>query len=288
MADAYLVETDELYELSKSGSVKIIDTRDEMEYTRGHIANAVNIRDFFTYLCTRGTGGHKGLVKYFAELLGDAGINRQDRVVIYEDALDNGYGQSCRGWFLLKYLGHRDITVLHGGFQAWRARGLPLTSQVSRITPANYIPEIDAKIMVAAEQVLEATQDPAVRIIDCRDYAEWVGANSSPIGFDFCPRKGRIPGAIWLEWYRLMTIKDGIPWFKSNEEILETCAQAGIDVDSTVYIYCFKGARAANTLMAMKIAGVADVRNYFNSWNEWSRDFSLPVDEGYPAILVRN
>ena len=30
-------------------------------------------------------------------------------------------------------------------------------------------------------------------------------------------------------------------------------------------------------------AGVKDVRMYFGSWNEWSRDPSLPIEEGLPT-----
>jgi thiosulfate/3-mercaptopyruvate sulfurtransferase len=33
----------------------------------------------------------------------------------------------------------------------------------------------------------------------------------------------------------------------------------------------------------LKNAGVKDVRMYFGSWNEWSRDPSLPIEEGLPT-----
>jgi len=32
-----------------------------------------------------------------------------------------------------------------------------------------------------------------------------------------------------------------------------------------------------------KNAGIKDVRMYFGSWNEWSRDPSLPIEEGLPT-----
>ena len=47
-------------------------------------------------------------------------------------------------------------------------------------------------------------------------------------------------------------------------------------------LYCFKGARASNTFLALKEAGIADVRMYFGSWNEWSRDPTLPIESGLP------
>lgn len=82
----------------------------------------------------------------------------------------------------------------------------------------------------------------------------------------------------------MMKIRDGIPWFKSPQEILEVCDSAGITPEKPVYLYCFKGARTSNMYIALKLAGFPVVKNYFGSWNEWSRDFSLPIEEGYPKI----
>jgi thiosulfate/3-mercaptopyruvate sulfurtransferase len=35
-------------------------------------------------------------------------------------------------------------------------------------------------------------------------------------------------------------------------------------------------------MLALQMAGIPNVCNYFSPWNEWSRDFSLPIEEGYP------
>ena len=52
------------------------------------------------------------------------------------------------------------------------------------------------------------------------------------------------------------------PRFKSKDEILAECATVGISQNTPVYLYCFKGARASNTFLALKNAGVKDVRMY--------------------------
>jgi thiosulfate/3-mercaptopyruvate sulfurtransferase len=72
------------------------------------------------------------------------------------------------------------------------------------------------------------------------------------------------------------------PMFKSREEILAECATVGITFKTPVVLYCFKGARASNTLVALKEAGIENVTLYFGSWNEWSRDPSLPIETGLP------
>ena len=45
---------------------------------------------------------------------------------------------------------------------------------------------------------------------------------------------------------------------------------------------CFEGAQASNTFVAPEEAGIKNVGIYLGSWNEWSRDPSLPVEEGLP------
>jgi uncharacterized OsmC-like protein len=73
-----------------------------------------------------------------------------------------------------------------------------------------------------------------------------------------------------------------IPWFKPKDEVAKICSEVGIGPDSKVYLYCFKGARASNTMVALKEAGIQNVRMYFGSWNEWSRNASLPIEEDAP------
>jgi thiosulfate/3-mercaptopyruvate sulfurtransferase len=258
----------------------ILDTRTPEEYAEGHIPGAVNIREIFTFLAMSTAAGLKELAGTFAGLFGAAGISGSERVVIYEAAMDTGYGQSCRGWFLLRYLGHPQVEILHGGLQAWKAEGKPLTTDIRAVEKRVFSPKIDDSLMVTWEEMLAALKDPSVVKLDVRDYDEWVGESSSPYGKDFAPRKGRIPGAVWIEWYRMMQQGSAIPWFKPKEEIGKICREVGIGPESKVYLYCFKGARASNTMVALKEAGINNVRMYFGSWNEWSRDVSLPIEEG--------
>jgi thiosulfate/3-mercaptopyruvate sulfurtransferase len=68
----------------------------------------------------------------------------------------------------------------------------------------------------------------------------------------------------------------------SGMEILAECATVGIRPETPVIVYCFKGARASNTFVALEEAGIKNVGIYFGSSNEWSRDSSLPIEEGLP------
>jgi thiosulfate/3-mercaptopyruvate sulfurtransferase len=282
-----LVTPAELSALAASEPLVIIDTRDPASYAAGHIPGAVNIHEIFTYLATSTPEGFAELRQKFADAFGKAGLSGKETAVIYEQSMNSGFGQSCRGYFLLAFLGYPKIKVLHGGFAAWTAAGLPVSTEVPAPAPATFPVDMSAgDVIIDAAAMLAAVGDPSIAKLDVRNVDEWIAESSSPYGKDFCPRKGRIPGAKWLEWYRMMKPTAEGPRFKSSAEILAECATVGISPETPVYLYCFKGARASNTFVALKEAGMKDVRMYFGSWNEWSRDPSLPIEEGHPAGAV--
>ncbi len=280
-----LVTPAELDALIKAEPCVIIDTRNPAAYAEGHLPGAVNLHEIFTYLATSTPEGMAELKTKFAEAFGKAGLSGKETAVFYEQSMNSGFGQSCRGLFLINFLGYTKAKVLHGGYEAWVAKGLPVTTEVP--TPAAAAFPVDpsaAGILIDAAAMLAALNNPEIALLDVRDVDEWIADSSSPYGKDFCPRKGRIPGSRWIEWYRMMKPTPEGPRFKSGPEILAECATVNITPATAVYLYCFKGARASNTFVALKNAGVKDVRMYFGSWNEWSRDPSLPIEEGHPAM----
>lgn len=276
-----LLSPKELHEAVFDDSI-IIDTRDPESYAAGHIEGAINVHDIFTYLATSSPEGMSELTAKFVSAFSACGLDGNKTAVLYEESMNTGFGQSCRGYFLLSYLGYPSIKVLHGGLQAWKDENLPLSTDEVIPQSVDFPYSINESLMLNAEQVEQALDDPAIALLDVRDIDEWIGTSSSPYGVDFCPRKGRIPGAVWIEWYRLMKPTASGPMMKSKNEVLAECATVGITVDTPVYIYCFKGARASNSFLALKEAGIKDVRIYFGSWNEWSRDEKLPIEEGLP------
>jgi len=278
-----LISASDLADFLKTEPCVVIDTRNPDAYGAGHIPNAVNVHEIFTYLATSTPEGMQELKTKFADAFGAAGLSGAETAIVYEQSMNSGFGQSCRGYFLLTMLGYSKVKVLHGGYEAWVAAGLPVTTDAPSPVKASIaiVPEA-GDILIDAKAMLAAVDNPGIAILDVRDVDEWIGESSSPYGKDFCPRKGRIPGAVWLEWYRMMKPTGEGPRFKSKEEILAECATVGIGQNTPVYLYCFKGARASNTFLALKNAGVKDVRMYFGSWNEWSRDPSLPIEEGLP------
>src|ERR1700731_3240124 len=147
-----LITAGELADLTAREPCVIIDTRNPDAYGAGHLPKAVNVHEIFTYLATSTPEGMAELKTKFADAFGNAGLSGKETAVIYEQSMNSGFGQSCRGYYLLTMLGYPKIKVLDGGFEARAARGLPVASEVPKPAPASFaiVPEaseilIDAK-----------------------------------------------------------------------------------------------------------------------------------------------
>lgn len=278
MDEKILYHPHEIHDGIQDGSIITIDVRDAPSYHKGHVPGAINIPEVFWYLSRSTPEGLRELQDKFKKIFSEAGLTREKTVIFYEDCLETRYGGSCRGYWLLRYLGQERCGILYAGLSAWAEAGLPMERGDFYPKPTEFEIQLRPEIIATRDDVLQAIDSSSVVLLDNRDRAEWIGASSSPYGLDFAPRKGRIPGAKWIEWYEFMDLSGQITKFRSKEDILETCAKKGIHPDDDIIIYCFKGARASNTFVAMKKAGFKKLRNYFASWNEWSRDPSLPIE----------
>ncbi len=274
----FLINVKDAYSKLQNKEAVFIDVRDPVEFEKTHIPSSRNVNEFFSYLSTSDKKGQEEMKKYFEDVLNREGITGKENIITYEASLKTRFGASCRGYYILKLLGHPSVQVLHGGWESWVKENYPTTNKVEYVKPGNFKANWNMDIFSDKADVTKHLDDKSTIIVDVRDHVEWVGESSSPYGVDFTPRKGRIPGAVHLYWRDLMTTEGDITYLKTPEDIKAICDQKGITKDKNVIVYCFKGARASNTFMALKRAGFENVKNYFASWNEWSRDPNAKID----------
>ncbi len=70
-----LISAGELAELTSKEPCVIIDTRNPDAYGAGHLPNAVNVHEIFTYLATSTPEGIHELKTKFADAFGKAGLS---------------------------------------------------------------------------------------------------------------------------------------------------------------------------------------------------------------------
>ncbi|TWJ23341.1 thiosulfate/3-mercaptopyruvate sulfurtransferase [Micromonospora endolithica] len=240
------------------------------DYAAAHLPGAVFV-DLDTDLCgPPGAAGRHPLPDPAAlqAALRAAGVRAGHPVVVY----DGGDGMAAaRAWWTLRWAGHRDVRLLHGGFPAWLAAGLPTSTAVPTPEPG------DVEVRPGALPVLDAGRAAALAaagdgvLLDVRAAPRFRG-ETEPID----PVAGHVPGAVNLP--APAYVVDGR--FPAAAALRQRFAAAGVTAGRPVGAYCGSGVTAAQAVLALHLAGRPDAALYVGSWSEWVADESRPVATG--------
>ena len=274
--------------------VRVFDVRHDLvdhaagrrAYDAGHIPGAVHI-DHETELAAAKTGknGRHPLPQpeVFAAHMAALGVTPQTHVVAY-DASGGMYAAHL--WWMLNWIGHRNVQVLDGGWQAWVAAGLTQQTEAPADQAATQPPKqagqtaaspmsFGAGTMgaVDADAVLANIENPAFTVLDARAAPRYRG-EVEPMD----PVAGHIPGARNRPNTGNLG-EDGR--FKSADVLREEYLALldGVPAEQVVH-QCGSGITATHNLLAMEVAGLSGSRLYPGSWSEWVSDSSRPVATG--------
>lgn len=242
----------------------------EAAYRAGHIPGAVYAhldRDLSSPI-TPATGRHPlPDPERFAATLSGWGVSSTTQVIAYD--ADNGMYAS-RLWWLLRWVGHRSVAVLDGGFKAWTAERLPTGTEIPARSPSQFTARPNRELWLDAQQVQERLQQPDWRLLDARAPERFAG-KVEPLD----TRAGHVPGAR-NHPFATNLAADGR--FGAPEELRRRYeqSQAGVSDDHTI-VMCGSGVTACHLLLAMEHAGKPGARLYAGSWSEWIRDPRRPV-----------
>lgn len=264
----FLIEPKDLLEEARRGEVLIVDARKPADYAKGHIPGAVNFSTYKVFATDTRPAGLAAFAHDIAMLYANAGISATRAVVFYDD--DTGMYAARDAW-ILQYLGHSRVRILHGGLAGWRASGCDLSAEEAGDWTIGMRVLERPKLAISFEEIAARLGRPGLTLLDVRDADEHAGRDKTAC----CTRRGYIPGSVWIEWTRFL--EGGR--FKPAAAILGLLRESGVDPDSEIVPYCHRGARSANTYYALKYAGLTQVRNYIGSWHEWSARSELPIEK---------
>jgi thiosulfate/3-mercaptopyruvate sulfurtransferase len=191
---------------------------------------------------------------------------RPGRTVV---AYDGGDGSvAARAWWLLRWLGHPWVAVLDGGYRAWVADGLPITTDEPAALPDGD-DEPAGWAAAGAMPVLDADGAAAVAargvLLDARAPQRYRG-DTEPVD----PVAGHIPGAVNSPFADHLA--ETGRW-RGPAELAARFASLGVGPGSPVAAYCGSGVTACSTILALEYAGLATPRRpaalYAGSWSGW-------------------
>lgn len=206
-------------------------------------------------------------LKLFTARLEQWGISNSSQVVVYDTS---GGSNAARLWWLLRYLGHKAVAVLDGGFPKWQSENRPVSAGPAPLHSESFLPATDSSMVADITEVERIRQNSAYCLIDSRAPERYRG-EIEPID----PIAGHIPGAV-NRFYANNLRPDNT--FLSPSELRQ---QFESIIHTTrpenVVVYCGSGITAAHNVFALELAGLSGVRLYPGSWSEWIRDRKRPV-----------
>ncbi len=244
--------------------------RGAVAFAQGHLPGAVFV-DLDAALAGPagpGTGRHPlPSPAAFAAAMGRLGIGDDTPVVAYDDC---GGGTAARLWWLLDSLGH-PAAVLDGGIDAWDGG---LVADVATPRPATFTARPwPTDRFVDADETARRLQDPSSVVLDARAPGRFTG--DEPLaGAD--PRPGHMPGARNAPWAGNLVEGHLAP----ADVLADRYAALGATDADTVVVSCGSGVTACHDLLALRLAGVPDIRLFPGSWSAWAADPDRPVATG--------
>jgi len=257
-----LISAKDLAKVYKNQDVVVVSTRKASDYKKVHIFGAVHLDHTSLYE----DGPVKSMLKSPAEIgkvLGSKGIGDTKTVVLYDDGSGKYAG---RLYWILDYLGAKDVKILDGHMDAWRAARKPVTKNPTKVVAATFTPKPDKSKLASMADV----KSGAAVLVDARSAAEFNGAASTEL------RKGHIPGAINIEHAQMMDSKGML---KSAEELKKIFAAAGVTKDKPVILYCESSVRAGIVYFALtSVLDYTKVKVYDGAYLEWQANSANKVE----------
>src|SRR5262245_15422993 len=160
-------------------------------YAQAHVPGAVFL-DVDTELAAprgQGPGRHPlPTPEAFAAAMSRAGIGASTHVIAY----DFGDGSTAaRLWWLLRYFGHEQVSLLDGGMARWVTEGHAVESRIPTHARTTFVASPRPERLVDAAAVDRMRADPRALVIDVRMPERYEGRRE-PID----PVAGHAPGAV--------------------------------------------------------------------------------------------
>jgi thiosulfate/3-mercaptopyruvate sulfurtransferase len=250
-------------ELKTNKALVVIDVQAADVYAKQHIQGAINIP-------------HKSLYKpgdiegqflstdELAAIFGKKGVSNTSRIIVYDDGSQK---YNSRVWWVLKYLGATDVTLLHKEATQMEAARIPMTAAAATIKATTFVPSVNAAMNIDMAAVAALNSNPNALLLDVREPDEYKGIDKDK------KSQGHLPGAVFMYFKEVQTPNGA---FKTKEEIIATAAKFGATPEKEIVVYCQTGIKAAVVYIAlMEIAGFQNVKLYAGAYAEWA---SLPAN----------
>jgi len=209
----------------------------------------------------------------FSSKVRKLGLGNGNKIVIYDGT---GFASAAaRAWWMFRTFGHRDVSVLDGGFPKWLREGRTVEDLPPVPRTRHFIAHYNHLLVRDLEHVKANIASGREQVIDARAAPRFRGEADEPRP---TKHRGHIPGSVNVPFADL--IDDKTRCLLPVDQLKTRFDAAGIDPKRPVTISCGSGVTACTVALALDLLGVQDVAVYDGSWAEWGNRDDTPIDKG--------
>ena len=261
-----LVSPAELQALAQAGAGRIVGGGGAGAPALQHLPGAVSA----PYARWRGPATNPGLVPPLPELTAlvqELGLTPDTRtVLVYTGTDSSDFATAARSYWTLKSLGVKDLSILHGGLNAWRGAGLAVSDQAARARRSDWRPSFNPQWLATRAQVRQLLGNGQAVLVDSRPAPFYQGK----IAHDAAKARGTLPGAINLDSDLYFELGSAVLMDKASLEGEADAAHA--EPGQTVVTFCNAGHwSATDWFVRSELLGQQHVKLYPGSVIDWSQ-----------------
>lgn len=201
-----------------------------------------------------------------AKKLSELGVSNEMKIVLYDRGTNR---QVSKAYLVLTYIGHHNIAILQGGFNAWKDAGYEITSDIPSRDQTSYIPKPNESLVLNINEIKTRLDDDSTTLIDSRAKVRYTGEKETAYA-----KAGHIPGA--KNYFSRDVLQDGM--WKAEDELKDHFDS--LDKNEEVVVSCGSGNSACLNFVALKAAGFENVKIYPGGFSEWIKDDENEVATG--------
>ncbi len=245
----------------------------ERLYREGHIPGAI-YANVDTDLSgeKNGTNGRHPLPSpaAFTAFLARNGVMNTSKIIAYDDV---GGQFASRLWWLARWIGLIDVSLLDGGISKWVADGHALSRDVPVPKPAALRGHANPLMALNADEVETGLKIASTTLIDARAPERYRG-EVEPID----PVAGHITSAK-NRFYKENLNADLTMRSMAEINAAFLSIMNAPKADEVVH-QCGSGVTACANIFAMEYAGLKGSKLYAGSWSEWISNPARPIVKG--------
>ena len=262
----------------------VLDCRDQASYEKGHLPGALNLGKAGAKKILRdGTARTFQDFSIYEKLLGGAGISNDKNILVYSDVKSKLMDDAFLTFWVLEYLGHSNVHLLNGGFEAWTQAGKKVETAPVKGTPTVFKVTVDRNKLATNEEILKLAKNEAkdMQLVDNRSREEFDGYDIRSLRGGHVPNTTKnVPHVTFFEQK-----KDEKTGKTSPTGILSEAAISknldGLDKNKRTIFLCQTGTRSSFGYFVSRLTGFKNTANHDDGWVVWGNNFykNYPVEK---------